>query len=160
MSQLSIVADQYRNQVIRPVLQHLGYWSQAAENLIVGTGLVESQFHYIAQIEGPAQSVFQIEPTTIDDNIKNFLRYRQSLDHIVDDFDLTGPFNLDETHFFINPFFACAHVRVWYLRHSEPFPHADDIEGLAQYWKKYYNTSAGKGEVSKFVQLYSTYGVT
>lgn len=155
MSNLHVVTKQYRENVIRPVLKKLDAWSQAAESLLVGTGLVESEFHYIKQINGPAVSVFQIEPATISDNYKNFLNYRPNLRSEVDQLNIIDDF---ESWSDINPFFACAHARVWYLRHSEPFPSAANVEGLAQYWKKYYNTAAGKGEVNRFIQLYTTYG--
>jgi len=36
-------------------------------------------------------------------------------------------------------------------------PNAEDIEGLAHYWKKYYNTVYGSGKVEEFVNNYKKY---
>ena len=39
----------------------------------------------------------------------------------------------------------------------EKLPNSYDIEGLAKYWKKYYNTEGGKGTVEKFIEKYEKY---
>jgi hypothetical protein len=41
--------------------------------------------------------------------------------------------------------------RLHYRRVPEPLPDAEDINGLAAYWKKYYNTKAGRGSESEFI---------
>lgn len=37
--------------------------------------------------------------------------------------------------------------RLLYRRIKEPLPHERDVLGMARYWKRYYNTSLGKGSV-------------
>ena len=48
-------------------------------------------------------------------------------------------------------------TRIHYLRVPEKLPEANDVEGLARYWKKYYNTSAGKGTEKDFMLKYQMY---
>ena len=45
-------------------------------------------------------------------------------------------------------------ARIHYLRVPEALPAADDVVGLAAYWKRYYNTELGAGTVEKFVESY------
>lgn len=45
-----------------------------------------------------------------------------------------------------NIFFAAAMCRVFYLRVSTALPSATDATAMAQYHKKYYNTSLGKAD--------------
>jgi len=47
--------------------------------------------------------------------------------------------------------------RVHYLRRAEPLPKADDVHGMAAYWKRYYNTVHGKGTQQEFVENYERY---
>jgi hypothetical protein len=47
-------------------------------------------------------------------------------------------------------------ARLVYLRAPSPLPQDDDIEALAAYWKKYYNTDLGAGKVQDFIKHYST----
>lgn len=36
-------ADHLRREIIAPALRHIGMWSEAAENLLLGTAAVESR---------------------------------------------------------------------------------------------------------------------
>lgn len=147
---------QFRREIIRPTLKVLDLHSKAAENLLVGTALVESKLTYLRQLRGgPAVSVYQIEPTTHSDIWSSFLDYRPDLAKRVQVFrsgiadpteDLLG--NLP---------YATAIARLVYYRKPEPLPVHYNIMGLAKYWKRYYNTNLGKGDPIKFVQLYETY---
>ena len=47
---------------------------------------------------------------------------------------------------------AAAMCRIHYRRVAAPLPAADDIEGLAAYWKTYYTTAAGAGTVDEFIR--------
>jgi hypothetical protein len=47
--------------------------------------------------------------------------------------------------------------RIHYLRVKESIPPADDVTSLAQYWKKYYNTSSGSGNEQEFISNYRKY---
>ena len=45
--------------------------------------------------------------------------------------------------------------RVHYLRVKEALPTTP--EGYAEYWKKYYNTSSGKGTAKEFLDKYNKF---
>ena len=51
-----------------------------------------------------------------------------------------------------NLYYAVAMCRIHYYRVSEALP--NDLEGMARYWKKYYNTELGKGTVEEFIHNY------
>jgi hypothetical protein len=48
-------------------------------------------------------------------------------------------------------------ARAYYASWPEPLPPWDDVEGLARYWKKYWNTEAGKGRVEDAIRNYHRY---
>ncbi len=145
---------QFRAEVVHPVLEHLGMWSQAAENLIVGTALQESALTYLKQLGGgPALGFFQMEPVTHDDIWKNYLDYREDLSQLVQGFTSSWPATLSDQLIGNLPY-ACVMARIKYARQPEALPAADDIEALGQYWKTYYNTAQGAGTVDEFVANY------
>lgn len=146
----------FRRAIVRPVLQRLDRWSPAAENLLVGTAAMESGLRRLRQIGGgPGRGVYQIEPATHKDVWDNFLAFRAGLAGEVRAlasqrwFDLEPDRELDG-----NLFYATAIVRVIYLRAQPPLPHPDDVMGLAQYWKAFYNTVEGAGHPADFVARY------
>lgn len=69
----------FRELVVRPSLIHLQnwdrrLWTEAAENLLIGTALQESGLRHLRQMHGGiALSVYQIEPATALDVWDNFL---------------------------------------------------------------------------------------
>jgi hypothetical protein len=69
--------------VIRPVLKDLELWSEAAEQLVLGTACVESECgHYLAQlgnVQGGGRGIYQMEEKTEYDLVKNYIRYRMDL---------------------------------------------------------------------------------
>ncbi len=149
-----MIVSQFRGWIIRPVLIKLGMYSEAAENLLVGTALHESAaFKYIAQYPtGPAKGYYQMEPATLRDLYDNYLVYRREHCDIMDSFkiEVLGL----EGNLAANPTYATAAARLQYWRVKEPLPKADDIEGLARYYKKYWNTEAGKATPQQFVDAY------
>lgn len=143
--------DQLRALVVRPTLKHLGLWTPAAENLVLGTALVESKAEYLAQIRGPALGLWQMEPATHEDIHNNFLRFRTDLALKVH--ELTTPAALTDgaNEMVGNLYYACAMCRVHYRRVREELPHEKDAAGMASFWKRYYNTEKGSGTVEKAV---------
>ncbi|KZC99678.1 MULTISPECIES: hypothetical protein [unclassified Thalassospira] len=152
-----IDASQLRLAVIRPVLKEAGVWSQAAENLVLGTAAQESCCgKYLVQLKGgPARGIFQMEPRTLDDIYDNYLSYRDDLRGTVDAW-LIGAIDKAE-NLTVNLAYAALMCRVHYLRRAEPLPKADDVRGMAVYWKRYYNTVHGKGTEQEFVENYERY---
>ena len=150
-------ADHFRAFVVRPALLRLGLHSAAAETLLVGTALVESGgLRWLRQRGGgPALGLFQIEPATHDDVWTNFLRYRDPLADKAAAF--AAPWPSRHEQLITNPAYACVVARLIYYRAPAPLPKADDLVGLARYWKAHYNTALGAGTVPGFLKAYSRF---
>lgn len=135
-----------RAQFRRLVDQRLrlyGLHSDAAVNLLLGTAAVESAFGtYLRQIRGPAVGAFQVEPATFDWLVS---RYR-------DRFPVLAWRTCDDVEWDLS--LAILMCRLRYLVVPVPLPEADDIEGMGWYWKRHYNTFAGKGTVAQFTRSY------
>lgn len=144
-------AKQLRNEIIKPALVAVGLYSKPAEDLVFGTACVESNCgEYLRQINGPALGIFQMEPATHDDIYKNFLKYKPELKARV--MRLFSPGLSVSENLKSNLMYAAAMCRIYYLRAPLPIP--EDLQGQAEYWKKYYNTVKGKGSVEKYIAAY------
>ena len=53
--------------------------------------------------------------------------------------------------------YATAVTRLIYFRVPQKLPPADNIEKIARYWKRHYNTRKGKGDPAEFVRRYERY---
>jgi hypothetical protein len=150
-SQVPILACVDPRVVIRPSLITIALWSPAAEQLLLGTAIHESQgFRLRKQNNGPALGIFQMEPYTHDDIWKTYLRYHSTLSAQIASL-LSNPKanKLHELEF--NDKYAAAMARIKYARSKAPLPAVNDIRGMAAYWKRYYNTYLGKGTVKQFI---------
>lgn len=155
--------NQFRLYVVRPALQRINLWSLAAENLVLGTGLIESGLNYVDQVgatesPGPAYGLFQMERATYEDIWENFLPGRPLLAAKLKSmagFDELARPPVEEL--WGNNTFAAAMCRVHYLRVPAPLPSAIDADALAKYWKQFYNTPKGKGSfaiaLSSFISV-------
>ena len=141
--------EQLRELIVRPVLQHLELWSAAAENLVLGTALVESKAEYIHQVRGPALGLWQMEPATHDDIWVNFLQYNSTLRELVKELQSPAQITAGSNELIGNLYYGAAMCRIHYRRVKDPLPQAKDAEGMARYWKDFYNTSRGAGTVEK-----------
>ncbi len=139
---------QFRRLVIRPALQAIGLCSPAAERLLLGTALTESGLRHLHQVRGPALGIFQIEPATHADVWANYLAYRENLAGRVASLASEQP-RLDQLVW--NLAYATAIARLIYYRRPEPLPAADDLAGLARYWKAHFNTALGAGSAEDFL---------
>lgn len=147
---------QLRDLVIVPTLQIMRMHSEAAVNLLLGTCAQESAMgEYIAQINGPALGIFQMEPATFRDIWQNYIAYNDDIEAMVRQ-DFRGrPNNPSQ----LVSDLRCATVmtRLHYRRRPEPLPKADDVWGLGAYWKQHYNTENGRGTVEEFVRNFERY---
>lgn len=157
--------QQFKNLILVPTLKAVDLYSESAVNLLLGTAIQESRLTYLKQKGGgPALGLFQIEPRTLDDI---YFRYLQREDkkglwervqqfttrqdvHVTTRQDVCG-------QVIGNIPFAVVIARIRYLMVPEALPAYDDLEGLGKYYKKYFNTSSGKGEVHEFVENYKKY---
>jgi hypothetical protein len=135
-------------------------WSESAENLLLGTAAQESLMGtYLVQLGGgPALGIYQMEPATEKDCWDNFILHRNELRLIMNDISTnTTNGELFESELTWNLVYATAMARIKYYRDPEPLPAADDIPGLAAYWKRVFNTNLGKGTEAEFIDNYHTY---
>lgn len=148
--------EQFRRRVVRPSLKRLGLHSPAAELLLLGTAIVESNLSALVQkAGGPALGVYQIEPATHADVWRNYLVYRPVLAARAALLAAGGIGRSEQLVW--NLAYATAIARLVYRRRREPLPPADDIPALAAYWKAHFNTAAGKGSAAKFVERAGPY---
>ena len=142
------------------MLNKIGLWSEEAEELVFLTGLTESKYHYIRQLKnGPAVSVFQVEPASGVDICLNYLRYRKTLlANIASSVYIDRDSLIDPSEermrdmLWMNMGLAIAMCRLTYRRSPLPLPKVRDLEGMAKMWKKVYNTHLGKGTVEHFIK--------
>ena len=145
-----MLASQMLALVIRPALEKLSLWSLSAEELVLGTAIVESGLTYLKQHgDGPALGLWQVEPATHDDLYTNFLNYRPELGSKLMELRAAG-LSLDE-NLAANLMYGAAVCRLCYYRKPDALPAAGNIEGQASFWKQHYNTLLGAGTVSKYV---------
>lgn len=141
---------QLRVEIVRPVLRFLGLHSRIAENLVLGTALVESRSGYLRQVGGgPALGLWQMEPATHDDIMYNYVYFRPTLRQKLLDLSTPSTVTIGANELIGNLYYGAAMCRVHYRRVPEALPGSFDAFGLAEYWKKYYNTVLGAGTVVK-----------
>ena len=142
--------------LIERILKSVDLYSQEALDLVYKTGKVESGYKYLRQIKGPARGLFQCEPWVSVDICKNYLEYRKDLMRKVADATMV------KLSYFVDPkeedwdflletnvAVQIAMCRLHYRRIPKPLP--SSAEGQAEYWKKYYNSMAGRGTVEDFL---------
>jgi hypothetical protein len=149
-------AKQLLTYVIRPVLGRMKCGGSSAENLLLLTAAQESGMgEYIHQLGGgPALGIYQMEPRS-EQSVLQWLEIQ--VPHIHD--TVIGYYHLDgvDGQACGNLYYATALARAFYLRFPEKLPDADDAEGLARYYKLYYNTPRGAATVAGALSSYRTY---
>lgn len=161
---MAIDATNLIDLVITPTLNRLGMASPNSVQLVASTIAHESSMGtYLAQNSGPALGIAQMEPVTHDDIWTNYLRYNPVIvDRIIDATWIVR--NSHEPppseYLLFNLKYAVAMCRIAYYRHPEPLPNYGDMEGMANYWKKYYNTPQGAGTIEQFIASWKQYLTT
>lgn len=138
--------------VIRPTLAAVGLGGAAAEQLVLGTAAAESGLVHLKQLgKGPALGLWQCEPATYGSLWRDLLDKRPGLRHAVLEL---GPY--------VNPpaparlisdlSLGAAMCRVRFLWDPHPLPAPGDVRGLAETWKRAYNTRLGAGTAEHFIR--------
>ena len=161
---MGICAKELRQLVIKPCLEHLGYWSTYAENLLLGTVAVESGlgFH-LYQDDSRGMGIYKIAPedhTHIWDH------------HLVNNADLASKVRglasqrefLEHPHeeLVTNLLYATAIAWMIYQYNEVQMPDSDDPDALADTWVRFFkhgkisNNQPHKTEVNKdlFIEAY------
>lgn len=149
--------QQFRKLIITPVLSDLQIYSRDAEELLVLTCATESLGgHYLTQVNGPAAGIYMMQPTTYTDLWINFIRQRNQLATLMSLH--LGCSRIPEIERMIYDLhFATAMARIHYLRVTEKLPPCTDPEAIYAYYKKYYNTSAGKATKADSLAKYQDF---
>lgn len=144
--------EQLRLLIVRPTLEHLKLWSRPAEDLVLGTALVESRLKYVKQLgNGPARGLWQMESATHDDIWRNYLSAPRNFE-LRERLSALEAFPYGAEQMTGNLYYGAAMCRVHYLRVPAALP--TDADGMAHYWKRYYNTPLGAGTVAKALPLF------
>ena len=138
--------------IINPTLEHLHGddipVSENARALLFAIGMAETGYAVNHQIGGgPALGFWQMEPATITDLLAWLHGRHRKIRNDVSELSRQRT-ALEAVQF--DPIYACAVARCFFLRRAEPLPPID-LETIARYWKKVWNTNAGKGTVSGFM---------
>lgn len=132
-------------ELIECTLNRYNLHSPSAVNLLLGTAAQESGFGtYLKQVKGPALGIFQMEPATFEWLQRKYgERYgfeKRRAGEMVWDLQ-----------------FSILLARLRYMAAPQPLPPAGDVDALAAYWKKHYNTIMGKGTEEQFIRNYARY---
>lgn len=151
-------ARQFLQDILRPTLIAMDMASGRAEKLLLMTACHESGgFRWERQLQGgPARSFYQIEPATLKDLYLNYLRFRPALRERLDAF-LPYAGCEDPEAALMDRSYATAAARMIYWRDPQPLPDMDDDAAMAATWKRWWNTTKGKGTVEKFLDDWARY---
>lgn len=162
---MAIDLKQFEEYVIVPTLKYLSPeipFSQDAVELLKMTMCHESDCgRYLKQIKGPALSPYQMEPPTYHDIWDNFIHYNsglcEKLNRMLPECSITPPERGLPVDLVTNLAYSTAMARVHYYRVPEALPSSDDVEAMAKYAKKYYNTHLGKARWEDYRDAYLKY---
>lgn len=157
----------YQSLIVH-VLQAMGnqYSSPDASSLILRTCVYESKLYYLKQIgDGPARGFPQIKLNTAKDILDRYLGREDKSDLRARIQTLIGfdPVALSSDTYMLDLQLQgnmilgiiCCRLKYWMVPHSLPV--WDDLKGQARYYKKYYNTAKGKGEMQDFIKIMESY---
>jgi hypothetical protein len=150
--------------VIKPVTKIIGSYSPSATVLLLGTAATETHLgRWLRQNKGgPGRGLFSIEnnnPNSGHDLVIKWLdnpKRKLLFDRI---WGLRSNYSLitTEQELTFNLAYQVAIARCMYLSIPRPLPKSNDIEGMAIYWKKYYNSFLGKGTEQQFIDDYNRF---
>lgn len=148
---------QLRELIIKPSLDLLQMYSAEAEELLVFTCACESLGGtYLKQIKGPALGIYQMEPATYTDIWQNYIKNHGMVVNLLTLNFACHNMPLPERMIY-DLRFATAMARLHYRRCKQPLPKSTDIDGIWEYYKKFYNTHLGKAEKESSIKHYQKY---
>lgn len=140
--------------------------SEDAVELLMMTACAESDCgRYLQQIKGIALGIFQVEINTMNDIYKNWINFRgDTEDNIPDDiadkiFAVTGIYKPNNLALEGNIIYGAILARITYLRAPGKLPKKHDVNGMADYYVKWFNRG-GKAKADVAMAKYRHYGFT
>jgi hypothetical protein len=146
---------QFDKYVLVPALSMIGMLSPSSHVLMLGTGMIETNYEYLKQFnDGPALGVFEIEPDTYEDVYRYLNRYdNRKLKEVCMAACLYESWP-DKEALIYNLRWATIIARVKYSMITERLPLETDAAAMAQYYKKYYNTAEGKAQMPEVISIF------
>ncbi len=171
-------------ELIQLVLEEYGLYSRDAEEILMLTCAAESNMgQYIKQVGGgPALGIFQCEPNTLNwawnkaCDMRDKIELSVEWDRLVEDMP---PMTLKKQKDWVyksnkflnklrykdieNDFIFCLSYQiimcrlVYYFKTSKALPSYKDVQGMAEYYKKYYNSILGAATVEGTIKKYNKY---
>lgn len=146
--------------IIRPVLKASGTYSEAAEEMMLGTVAHESLMGTFSIQQGisedrAAQGFFQIEEFTHADIWETYLSRKPEFSAYANELVKMCPGAVKLLQ--QNPMYSCFIARMKYWRSPEPMPAAGDLEGQAEYWFTHYNGSPENERAAKVANYIRDY---
>lgn len=145
---------------IKPALAHLAgvkpsLDSPNARQMLLAIAAQESSCgKYFAQLGGPAQGPWQIEPRTHDDLFTNFLDYRPDLRDALEELLPTIPV---DNVLVSSPLYCCGVARMLMYREPWHVPALNDRDGMWALYKEDYNTRLGKATKAEWDHNWAKY---
>lgn len=147
--------NQLRQYIIQPTLDKLQEFSHNAAEMLVFTCAAESDGGtFLHQIKGNALGIYQCEPATHQDIWTNYLCRNSKLMMLMALHLDVQPSPNNHERLIYDLRYATAIARFHYRRVPEHLPNKDDIEGMYEYYKQFYNTSSGKSTKDKSIKNY------
>lgn len=143
----------YLRQIIATVLQLMDMYSSTAAELLILTAAHESILgKKLCQEGGPALGLYGMEPATLFDIYDEYLSRKTELSETLR--QVTGISVPSLVGLQFDPIYATAIARIHYWRKEEPLPPVGNLDALAAYAKKHWNTHAGKATPKKYLNDY------
>ena len=148
-----MLAKEIRTEIIRPALKITGLWSDSAEMLVLGTGMVESNYTHLKQVSGPALGFWQCEPDTHTFQKK----WLQRTDNVrllasVKSASLMEILPGDDALIW-NLRYAALMCRIRYLNAKPILPFWNDAVGMTEYHSQWYNRG-GKANIENNTAIF------
>lgn len=143
----------YLDTAIVPAAQNLGIYTLPHLQIGFGTCGQESGFQNIRQIGGgPALGPFQMEPSTHNSLIANFVRYRPHIEDALT--KLLGNVQPSIDLLMTNMVYAAMMMFIKYLDCPGEIP--DALDGQAEYYVRWYN-AGGKATTAEYIANYQSF---
>lgn len=152
---------QLKTLVVEPTLKAIDLFSEEIVTLIMATIAQESRGgYYLAQLNGPALGIVQMEPATYNDLWDRYLvRFPLLMKKVLKCINSDTKPPIESMIYNIQ--LSIIMARILYLDRvpaSTNLPDDDDdLDGYWHVYKKYYNTEAGKAKIYDFVNNYRNF---
>ncbi len=144
------------------------YSSADAVALVVRTNVYESNLYHLRQRGGgPARGFAQVEPSTAKDILGRYLGLERKADlrSVIsgilgyDPVELAGNADMLDLQLQGNLILGVICCRLKYGMVPSPLPAENERMAQGEYYKRYYNTSGGKGGAVEFAKMAGKMGI-